>query len=250
MILGPGQLVFGVPFLLGSIAITGQWPTDPALAQAALLEFSLSEPGLLAQLLATAAAMGLAAAVAWLWPRFWAQTTGERFDRKLWLGTRDPILIKMWMVPVGVVLMLSIVALITAQLGEANVESQLALFSSPTLAILAGMVVASVVPFAEEFVFRGALYNAVLPDDELTAAPPERRQHAPAIVVSMVAFAALHLVAGFSTITAILSIIILSVFLTVLRTLSDSVWPSVMAHMLWNAVAAMILIANTFGLTA
>ncbi|MGF1507825.1 MAG: lysostaphin resistance A-like protein [Anaerolineae bacterium] len=143
--------------------------------------------------------------------------------------------------------LLAIAGVVITQFGETDVQAQEVLFSTNTgLTIFTAMMVVSVVPFAEEFVFRGALYNALLPEaHDLSAAQLDWKAHRLPFLISMVAFVALHLIAGFGTASAILQIVILSTFLSGLRTITGSVWAPVIAHLCWNALAAVGLLATS-----
>jgi membrane protease YdiL (CAAX protease family) len=66
------------------------------------------------------------------------------------------------------------------------------------------------------------------------------------VVVSSIAFAVLHVPSGFVMLGPILQITLLAFYLGVLRAATDSVIPSVVAHMTWNLVsAAGYALANT-----
>jgi membrane protease YdiL (CAAX protease family) len=123
----------------------------------------------------------------------------------------------------------------------AEIEIQAQMFSTLPLQITSFIVVSTVVPLAEEVIFRGALFNAVM-----RPSATGLRGLAVPVIVSSIAFAVLHVPSGFVMLGPILQITLLAFYLGVLRAATDSVIPSVVAHMTWNLVsAAGYALANT-----
>jgi membrane protease YdiL (CAAX protease family) len=65
-------------------------------------------------------------------------------------------------VPLTFVLAVVLSAAISLLLGQPEVATQTLIFSTPTLQIVALPVVSTATAVAEEFIFRGSLYNALL----------------------------------------------------------------------------------------
>jgi membrane protease YdiL (CAAX protease family) len=165
----------------------------------------------------------------------------SRFDAGAWIAWRKPQRVRLWLVPLlTVVVMLVVLPLIALTVGEAEVETQMALFSTAPLQVASTLVVTTIVPFAEEFIFRGAFYNALLPGAR-PGVPAWRRHLAPFLLTSLM-FAAIHIPTGFLSAPSILMILLLSCFLGALRAWTGSVRPGVLAHMVWNLFAAIGLI--------
>jgi len=85
-------------------------------------------------------------------------------------------------------------------------------------------------------VFRGALYNAVLA--HTVHKDRAWQQHVLPFVIVSIVFAGIHLLAGFESAAAIVQVVLLSLFITGLRSLSGSTIAGVAAHTTWNLVAA------------
>lgn len=191
-------------------------------------------------------AMGAAATVclALIWPRAWRLVTSKESGGLAgWLGWERPLHFNLWLVPVITLpFMLLVVLGITQLVGEAKVDTQLLLFTTPSLRIVTSIVVSTIIPLAEELMFRGALYNVLLPARK-DGMPEWRRQALPLIVTSLL-FASVHLLAGFETPAALIQVTILSFYLGGLRAVSGSVKPSVAGHVTWNLVSALFLATN------
>jgi membrane protease YdiL (CAAX protease family) len=108
--------------------------------------------------------------------------------------------------------------------------------------VISSITVIFIAPISEEIVFRGGLYNALLrsPRNDV---PPWQRHILPYILTSL-AFAALHLSAGFERIGSIVLITVFSFYLTALRSYTGSIRTSFIAHLSWNTLAAVGLIAQ------
>lgn len=233
----PMQLIVGVPLIIaaGLIALI----LNPDFTPVMLLESDLA---LWLSVIAAAIASVLTIASAALWPRFISR---DQFTAEQWTAWRQPRHIKTWMTVLGTIVMLGAVGVGIASLfEESDVELQMMLFSTPGLGILSALIVTTVVPISEELVFRGALYNLLLPQSD--AKPLPIKAHiVPFLVVTLV-FGLAHLLAGFENIGSIVQVVILSAFLTTLRTVSGSVKPSILAHALWNGAAAFGMLATTY----
>ncbi len=231
----PMQLVFALPVVLAAYLL-GELRTVNDLQDATLLAW-------MALLSALPAAL-LTLLVAWSWPEVWSHVTSKRYPLAEWIAWRKPHNLPLWSVPLLTVLMLVVVGYgVTLLIGPAEIDLQVQLFSTRGLQIVSVLAVSTVVPLAEEIVFRGALYNALLPP--LGAGTPAWRRHLLPLVVSSVAFAFVHLFAGFGTAASLVMILLLSFYLTALRTISGSVLPSIAGHMVWNLSAALaIMLVN------
>jgi membrane protease YdiL (CAAX protease family) len=223
------QLVVIVPVLMYKM-MTGEIVDELQASQ-----FILSEAGLGYVLAGAALGALCTVGVAALWSRVSGYDTGS------WIAWRKPLRIKLWVVPMLTVLvMLVVLPVIALTVGEAEVETQMLLFSTGPLQVASTLVVTTVVPFAEEFIFRGAFYNAMLPRAKPGVAV-WRRHLVPFLLTSLL-FAAIHIPTGFLSAPSIIMILLLSCFLGVLRAWTGSVRPGIVAHMVWNLLAAIGLI--------
>jgi len=227
---------------------------DPLMAQgeyqAALEAFLSSDEGLLLTVLAAALAGLTTVLMSFSWPWLWNRVSrGPRFNAGDWLAWRPPDRLPLWLVPlVTVPLLLTVAFGVTTVFGESQVDEQILLFSSPLLRVVSALVVSFIAPLAEEVVFRGALYNALLLPRAAHGRGWER--HIVAFVVTSLVFAAMHFFAGFDRLGSILMITVFSLYLTALRAYTGSVQPSVVAHMVWNMIgSAALILANLTGAT-
>ncbi len=173
-----------------------------------------------------------------------------------WLAWVRPRYLPLWSVPLLTVPVLVLVGLVVfMQFGPTEIDIQMQLFSTPALQAVSLLVVSTIVPVAEEFVFRGALYNALLRPERLRATPDGEpggvrrwQRHVVPFIITTLAFASVHLLAGFETVAAIIQIMLLSMFLTLLRSVTGSVKSSVAAHLLWNLIAGVGLIVSNMQL--
>lgn len=232
------QILLMIPVMMYLIA-TGQ------LEDAAALDnFLLSEDGLLIAIIMTAISGVATVMVAFAWPWVWNRILrGRHYPIGDWLAWRAPRRLKAWMV-VGLTLPILVILgfIVTMTFGESGVDAQLMLFSSPLLQIVSSLVVVLVAPIAEEVVFRGALYNALLPANTRTENASGWQRHILPFVVVSVAFTALHLLAGFEKLGSLVLLLGFSMYLTWLRAFTGSIKTSVVGHMAWNGVAALALI--------
>lgn len=197
---------------------------------------------------ATVAALATVVLV-WIWPRLWHfQRTAPHFELADWVGWHDPKRIGLGTVAVITAPLVVILTFGVEWLaGPVEVDVQMELFRSPALQIVSSLVVSTVVPVAEELIFRGALYSALLPRAD-SVMPGWRRNLWPFIVTSA-AFAAAHLLAGFEMVGAIIAVLLLSMYLSGLRALTGSVKASIVGHLVWNVLAALgIVLANLVGM--
>lgn len=240
----PMQLLIAVPFVLVYFAMQGPAAiTDiqDLTEQPELLWMTLAAAGIAALL-----TIGLALA----WPAIWRVLSRRPVPFREWLAWVRPRYLPLWSVPLLTVPVLILVGLVVfMQFGPTEIDIQMQLFSTPALQAASLLVVSTIVPVAEEFVFRGALYNALLGPDRHSVADGDEardvgrwRRHAVPFVITTLAFASVHLLAGFETVAAIIQIMLLSLFLTLLRSVTGSVKPSVAAHLLWNLIAGVGLI--------
>lgn len=232
----------GVQLAIALAAVIWLIATKQPFTQEALLD---SEPFIWVSLIALAVSAAVTILLALIWPQVWrlvaSNGSGGLAD---WLGWKKPVRLSLWLIPPATFpLMILILIGVTGLFGEAEVTSQLQLFSTRSLQIAASIVVTMLVPLAEEFIFRGALYNALLSAGREGA--PKWHRHVLPLVVTSVVFATVHLLAGFETIAAIAQIAILSFYLGGLRAVTGSVKASLAAHVTWNTVSALALIVAT-----
>ncbi len=242
------QIVVGIPFLVvAAIIYMNQTPTIDMtmLAESpfsVLYMIAESRPALWATVLAAATAAALAIGAALLWPKIISR---GRFTGGHWAAWRNPRHIKVWMTIAATIVMLLAVGIgVASFFEETEVALQMMLFSTPGLGLFSAIVVTTVVPAAEELLFRGALYNLMLPGSD--DAPLSLKAHILPFTVVTLSFGLIHLLAGFEHIGSIVQVILLSAFLTTLRTVSGSVKPSMLAHALWNGAAAFGMLATTY----
>jgi membrane protease YdiL (CAAX protease family) len=235
----PLQIVFAVPFVIVAILSGGmQVAENPA----ALLE---SQFLLWATLVSAALAGVVTVALAAVWPWFWRLVSGRLITWREWFAWQKPRYIKLWMVPPITLPILVVVGLVVVTFfGPSEIQIQLDLFSTPALGAVSTVVVSTVVPVAEELLFRGALYNALLKNR--SSDNPDWRRHILPFTVTALSFAAVHLAAGFETAAAIIQIVLLSAYLSLLRAVTGSVQTNITAHAVWNALAALGLFASTY----
>jgi membrane protease YdiL (CAAX protease family) len=226
----PVQLVLALPYVL-VVTVLSETPmtydellSDPSFSWAALL--------------AAAGAALITIIAALLWPKLWQRLSSTFAPFADWLSWRKPRIIPLWVIPVGAIGVMMIIGYGVSELvGPTDVAVQQQLFSTQGLTIASLIVVTTVVPLAEELVFRGAIYNAflsIVPQDR-----PAWLRHILPFIASSILFAAAHLLAGFDTPGAIVGIFLLSFFLTALRTVTGSVQSGFLAHLVWNGIAAV-----------
>ena len=215
----PMQVVIAVPFMITLITAQGDITLDN-------IDRLLTSDALLwVTLLSAALAALLTIIVTVAWPVLWERLTSRDVPPAEWVAWRRPRRIPLWLVPVITLPML---------------------FSTPALQAASLITVSTVVPVAEELIFRGALYNALLPPPR--AGTPSWQRHIVPFVVSALVFGAVHLLAGFQTAAALIQIALLSLYLSALRALSGSVKTSIMGHLVWNLTAAIgLIVVNMTG---
>ncbi|MBN1120429.1 MAG: CPBP family intramembrane metalloprotease [Anaerolineae bacterium] len=224
------QLVGGVAYFY--------WMTNLAVMPMSVDEL-LADPSFnWAALLAAGFAAVMTVFAALIWPVAWGKITSSDFSFAEWFSWQKPRNISLWVVPGGTIIVMMIVGYgVSALVGPTEVEAQQGLFSTLSLAFASTITVTTVVPLAEELLFRGALYNALL--NIASKERPAWLRHVLPFVVSVALFAGAHLLTGFVNPGSIVSIILLSAFLTGLRALTGSLWPSLVAHIVWNGTAAI-----------
>jgi membrane protease YdiL (CAAX protease family) len=207
-----------------------------------LERFITSEPGIWLSILAAAVAALATIALAGAWPRLWRWLSGSQdFGPSEWLAWRRPERIGLWRVGlITLPFLLITTAGVERLAGSTEVSAQLYLFSQPGLMIASTLVVSTVAPLAEEFLFRGALYNALLPRRREGVHPWQR--HLVPLVVTSLLFAAVHLLAGFETAPSIILITLFSLYLGTLRAVTGSVQAPVLGHVIWNLAGSLALI--------
>ncbi len=237
----PMQVVIAVPFVITLITAQGDITLDN-------IDRLLNSDALLwVTLLSAALAALLTIIVAVAWPALWERLTSRDVPPAEWMAWRRPRHIPLWLVPVITLPMLVLIGIVVVmEFGPAEIEIQMQLFSTPALQAASLITVSTVVPVAEELIFRGALYNALLPRPR--AGTPGWQRHIVPFVVSALMFGAVHLLAGFQTAAALIQIALLSLYLSALRALSGSVKTSIVGHLVWNLTAAIgLIVANMVG---
>lgn len=181
------------------------------------------------------------------WPRLWnALSAGHAVPHNAWLRWDGPPFIFLLAIPFITItysFAVSFTAAILSVLFDftmSGVKAQEVLFSSVLFQVATFPGITVAVPIAEEFIFRGALYNALL----FGAADGPNRwvRHIFPVFLTSAAFIGVHVLAGFDTPGPLIVIILLSFYLGSLRALSGSVKTSIVAHMTWNGLAACLSI--------
>jgi membrane protease YdiL (CAAX protease family) len=232
----PLQVLAALPVIM-ILVYNGQLSTLEDLER-----FITSEPGIWLSILAAAVAALATIAVAGAWPHLWRWLSGSQdFGPAEWLAWRQPERIGLWRVGlITLPFLLITTAGVDRLAGPTEVSAQLYLFSQPGLMIASTLVVSTVTPLAEEFLFRGTLYNALLPRRREGVSPWQR--HLVPLVVTSLLFAAVHLLAGFETVPSIILITLFSLYLGALRAVTGSVQAPVVGHMIWNLAGSLALI--------
>jgi membrane protease YdiL (CAAX protease family) len=243
----------GVQFLVLIVAIVALTSSGQlnATSQEAMMAYLQSQSGLLLALGATALAAVVTIVIGFTWPALWGGIlNGRRYSIADWLAWRPIKHIPGWVVALMTVPMVIFLGVIVSTLfGDSSVDAQLMLFNGPILQYLTPLVVALIVPLAEEIVFRGALYSALLPKS-LDPGNPEAgwQRHIVPFIVTSIAFGAVHLAAGFEKPGSIVQIMLLSMYITGLRSYTGSMKASVIGHMTWNSLGAIVIVLYNLGL--
>jgi len=228
------QLVIALGILIWMV-LTEQAVTPEALSSSEMFTWV----SLVSGAVGAVTTVGLAS----IWPRLWRWFSSKDDGVAGWLAWRKPLHVSLWLIPAMTFpFMLLVVIGVTQVFGEAEVDVQLLLFTTPSLRIVTSIVVSTVIPLAEEFIFRGVLYNALLPS--VREGVSEWQRQALPLAVTSVLFASVHLLAGFETLAAIVQVTILSFYLGGLRAITGSVKSSVAGHVTWNLISALVLAAN------
>lgn len=231
----PMQIALGIPAIVVALLATGQ------AGATNLAELADTPAVVWATLLVAGMAAALTIGVAAAWGPVWNWLGAGRIALADWLAWRKPRHFPLWLVPLMTLPMLAVIGLLVVmRFGPVEIGIQMQLFSTPARQAASTLVVTTVVPVAEELIFRGALYNALLRPARAGVSAIQR--HALPFAVSSVLFGAVHILAGFVTVGAIVQVMLLSFYLTGLRAVSGSVKASVVGHVSWNAVAALALI--------
>lgn len=167
---------------------------------------------------------------------FSLQTVGSLVLSGLWsaprrtsLGLARPPRPLLWLgaAPLVAVLLAACARLalrLTPSTGEAPLES----FVSWPSGMLAFATMGIIAPVAEELFFRGYLFRVALPLGRFAAC-----------VITLVLFVALHLAQSWGNWGGVLAVALTGVVLTWLRATSESLLPSVLAHVLYNAALSL-----------
>jgi len=216
-------------------------------AQLSQSSFQTTPEGIEIALAATAVAEVATILVALLWPWMWSILLGRKpLGLAEWLAWRQPTRLPLWAAAVIAPLIMLPIGILVGQIfGESQVDTQVQMFSSPILRVAASIIVVLIAPPAEEFMFRGAFYNALFPSQtDLQASANSWQRHIIPFVIVSISFALIHLLADFTRVGSIILIFALSFVLTGLRAYTGSTRASVIAHMAWNSLAAVALISQ------
>ncbi len=139
-----------------------------------------------------------------------------------------------WWTAAGLTLVLIITAdLLTVLLGRSVVPPQLApLFATPANAFVWGLAVVAGAPLAEELVYRGVVYGAVLRRWGISAA----------YLITVVVFAFVHVMTYGLDWYSLAQVLVLSVFLTGIRAVSRSLIPCIISHVVANLYATLVAV--------
>lgn len=187
--------------------------------------------------------------LAYGWGSTWAVLTENPVSSSRdWLAWYPLQGIKLWAIPPLTLLFIVTASQTVNQLiGSTLVDAQALLFSTPLLQIVVIPVAGILGPLAEELVFRGALYNALLP--EKREGRPAWLRHLLPYLVTTVAFVMIHAYAGFESIGSYILLFVLSGFLGLLRATTGSVKAAIAGHMTSNlASVAGLIVAQSLGI--
>jgi membrane protease YdiL (CAAX protease family) len=229
-----GQLVLTVPVLVWLLATKQLSSRQDALD---------SQPMILTALAAVAVASAATIVLALVWPAVWRAISHQAgLSTADWVGWRPIQVIPWWTIPLITLFVVGgLSAAIALLLHDNGSNLQAKLFETDLSRILASLTVTTVVPVAEELIFRGALFNALMPSGKgLTS---WQRNLAPVIITAMV-FAVIHRFAGIDTLAGMVQITMLSFYLSGLRAVTGSVKASMVAHFTWNLLGALALSAS------
>lgn len=228
------QVVAGV--LMGFAAGVMEKVRHPQRPLAELSKYAeevLGQPDTNAMLVVIAVPL-IAMILFWLvhraWPLLWARAMPPGFGFTAPFARRwyvMALLVGLVMPPLG--------ALITQLLAHGhevtqNVE-ELSQHASPYLRLPLAIVTVTVGPMIEELMFRGVLFSALL----------RRMSTAMSIAVCAVLFGAVHLAGLDFQWYALPNLILLAAVLCWLRLKSGSLWPSILAHGVFNLFALVAL---------
>jgi membrane protease YdiL (CAAX protease family) len=228
------QLVVAIPFIFWLMAANPGAYTDPD----SLMQAPLAIWGTLIAAAVGGSATGL---VAWAWPRIWRIVSdNSNLTGALWVAWVRVERIPLWLVVIITAPLVFLVSAgVTTAMGPSEVDLQLQLFTSPARQIVASLVVSTVVPLAEELIFRGGLYGALLPASHYSI--PKWTDHILPILITTPLFSLVHLLGGFETLPPFIAIGLLSLYLGLLRAITGSVKASIVGHMTWNLIGAIFI---------
>lgn len=90
-------------------------------------------------------------------------------------------------------------------------------------------------PLVEELVYRGVLYSALQRSVGVASA----------ILLTTAVFALIHVPQYKTSLIAIMTILVLSLGLTIVRWKSKNLWPCIVIHLIFNGIQAVILVLHT-----
>lgn len=195
-----------------------------------LREFALSNPtAVLLQLLAIIPAHILTLAVAIPVVKSWkkysiAQTLGFKMGGYKW-----------WHIGSVVIALYAVLILISNIFPEQDNELLRMLSSSGSAAILVAVIATFAAPFVEELIYRGLLYSAF------------QRSVGPYLAVAIVTimFAGIHFPQYWGSPGTLISITVLSLALTLLRSTSGNILPCVVLHLIFNGLQSVGIVIES-----
>ncbi len=231
------QIIVAIPFVLYLMTTNPHALREP-LDQVPLVVW--------ATLIGAGIAGAATIAVAWVWPAAWRLLTHQAGLTKAdWVAWSAPHHIPLWVVGLTTLpIVFAVNTVVQLALGPSDVTVQEMMFTSPARQVVASLVVSTVVPVAEELIFRGALYSALL--SPRNKVDPRWFHHILPVMVTTPLFAAVHGLAGFESLPPFVAVGALALYLGLLRAATGSVKPSIVGHVVWNLSGAVALTLSNY----
>lgn len=142
----------------------------------------------------------------------------------------------LWQSVCAGILLIGLAWLIAIILGNKETELERILLSSRAAALIIAFIATATAPLVEEVIYRGILYAAL------------QRVIGPvfAVIVTALMFAVPHVPQYWPNASAILSISLLSVVLTVIRARTGRLLPCFVIHLVFNAVQSLIIVMEPY----
>lgn len=163
----------------------------------------------------------------------WPVVTGGRgLDPKKTLGFNFGA-VRWWMLPLVAAAFFALAYGVTAIFPEQDNDVLRIIRSSRTAAVVFAFVATFFAPVVEEVVYRGILYSALLKKAGTTVA----------VILVTLMFAGIHYPQYWGSPGSIILITLLSLILTLTRTVSGNLLPCIVLHLIFNGVQAVSIIA-------